>query len=352
MSEESLRVAIIGYGMGGAVFHAPLVAATPGMRVAYVVTGNAERAAEVRGRYDGAMVVPSADELWGQANDIDLVVVTSPNRAHAPQALAAIAAGLPVVVDKPFAVDADHAQAVVDAAAAAKVPLTVFQNRRWDGDFLTLRRLIAEGSLGAITRYESRFERWRPMPKGGWREIGGDDEAGGLLYDLGAHLIDQALVLFGPVSSVYCEMDRRRPGVTNDDDTFVALTHANGVRTQLWVSAYASNLAPRLRVLGDRAAYVKYGLDVQEAALRGGERPDLVRDWGVEPATAWGELGTPDDVCPIATEPGAYQHFYAAVGAALRGQGDQPVDPRDCVEGLRVIAAAQRSHRERAVVSL
>jgi len=322
------------------------------MQVAYVVTGNSERAATVRRRYPEAVVLPAADELWSRAGDVDLVVITSANRAHAPQALAAIAAGLPVVVDKPFAVDAAQAQAVVEAAAAANVALTVFQNRRWDGDFLTLRRLIAEGALGAVTRYESRFERWRPTPKGGWRETGGDDEAGGLLYDLGAHLIDQALVLFGPVSSVYCEMDRRRAGVTNDDDTFVALTHAGGVRSQLWVSAFASNLAPRLRVLGDRAAYVKYGLDVQEDALRDGGSPGLGDDWGVEPAIAWGELGTPGDVHPVATEPGAYQHFYAAVGAALRGQGVLPVDPHDCVEGLRVIAAAQRSHREHRVVSL
>jgi scyllo-inositol 2-dehydrogenase (NADP+) len=352
MGLHPLRVAVIGYGIGGAVFHAPLVASTAGLQVAFVVTGNEERAADVRRGYADAAVVASPDELWARADEIDLVVVTSPNREHAPLALTAIAAGLPVVVDKPFAIDAEQGQQVIDAAAAASVPLTVFQNRRWDGDFLTLRRLLRDGKLGAVTRFESRFERWRPTPKGGWRELGGVDDAGGLLYDLGAHLIDQALVLFGPVAQVYAEVDIRRAGVRTDDDTFVSLTHANGVRSQLWVSAIASSLGPRLRVLGDRASYVKYGLDVQEDQLRAGRRPDLDADWGSEPEAQWGEVGTPSGTSPVRTEPGAYQHFYAAVRAALRGEGELPVDPRDSLEGLRIIAAAQRSHRERAVVAL
>jgi predicted dehydrogenase len=347
-----LNVAIIGYGIGGAVFHGPLVEATPGMRVAYVVTGNDERAAAAKRVHDGVSAVRSADELWARADSIDLVVVTSPNRAHAPQALAAIEAGLPVVVDKPFAIDVAQAEQVIDAARAARVPLTVFQNRRWDGDFLTLRRLIDEGVLGKVTRFESRFERWRPVLKGGWRETGGEGEAGGLLYDLCAHLIDQALQLFGPVEQVYAEVDTRRPGVLNDDDTFVALTHTSGVRSHLWASALASDLGPRMRVLGDRAAYVKHGLDVQEDRLRDGRRPDLEADWGVEPESMWGEVGTPGDSSPVATEPGCYQRFYLDVAAALRGGGALPVDPADSVEGLRVIEAAQRSHREGAVVRL
>lgn len=349
---DPLRVAIVGYGIGGAVFHAPLVAATPGMTVSHVVTSSPERAADVRSRYEGARVLASAEELWSRADDVDLVVIASPNRAHAPQALAAIACGLPVVVDKPFAVDVAQAQSVVDAAAAANVPLTVFQNRRWDGDFRTVARLLRDGTLGDVARFESRFERWRPTPKGGWRELGGADDAGGLLYDLGAHLIDQAMQLFGAVTDVYCEMDRRRVGVSTDDDTFVALNHASGVRSHLFMSAVASNLGARFRVLGNRAAYVKYGLDGQEDALRDGRRPDLENDWGVEEKSRWGSVGTPGDEQPLATEPGAYQRFYAAVGAALRGEGDQPVDPRDSIEGLRIIAAAQRAHREHAVVAL
>jgi predicted dehydrogenase len=352
MAEQPLRVAIIGYGMGGEVFHAPLVAATEDMEVSYVVTGNEQRAAAAQARYPAVTVVANPDELWRHGDVIDLVVVTSPNRAHVPQALAAIGAGLPVVVDKPFAVDVEQAQSVLDAATSAGVAVTVFQNRRWDGDFLTLRKLLDDGALGSVTRFESRFERWRPTPKGGWRETGGADEAAGLLYDLGAHLIDQALQLFGPVTTVYCEADQRRAGVSSDDDTFIALTHAGGVRSHLWVSAVASDLAPRMRVLGDRASYVKFGLDVQEAALREGRRPDLETDWGVEEKSQWGLVGTPDDLAPAPTEPGSYQQFYATVARALRGEAAMPVDPRDSIEGLRIIAAAQRSHREGIVVPL
>jgi predicted dehydrogenase len=190
------------------------------------------------------------------------------------------------------------------------------------------------------------------MLKTGWREIGGPGEAGGLLFDLGAHLIDQAMLLFGPVEQVYAQVDTRRPGALNDDDTFVALTHTGGVRSHLWVSAVASDVAARMRVLGSRAAYVKYGLDVQEDRLRDGRRPDLEADWGAEPESMWGLLGTPGDSSPVATEPGCYQRFYAEVAAALRGEGALPVDPADSVRGLRVIEAAQRSHRDGVVVRL
>jgi scyllo-inositol 2-dehydrogenase (NADP+) len=352
MSDQDLRVAIVGYGLAGSVFHAPLVAATPGLTVAAVVTSNAERAKQAEEAYDGVAVLSGVDDVWRRADEIDLVVVASPNRAHASIAHAAIGAGIAVVVDKPFAVSVVEAESVVEAAAARGVPLTVFQNRRWDGDFLTLRRLLDEGVLGNVTRYESRFERWRPVPKGGWRESGSPAEAGGLLFDLGPHLIDQALVLFGPVTHVYAEVDRIRQTVETDDDVFIALTHASGVRSHLWCSAVASDLGPRLRVLGDRAAYVKYGLDVQEDALRAGGRPDRDVPWGVEPQAQWGRLGVGGEGDEVATEPGAYQRFYAAVAAAVRGEGALPVDPRDSVDGLRIIEAARRSHDHGQVVAL
>lgn len=349
---EPLRVAVVGFGLAGAVFHAPLIAATPGMRVAAVVTGNEERAADARRGYDGVRVFSTSEELFAQAGDVDLVVVAAPNRQHAPLARIAIEHGLPVVVDKPFAVSSAEGQSVLDAATAAGVPLTVFQNRRWDGDFRTLRRLLDEGVLGTVSRFESRFERWRPVPKGGWRESGSPQEAGGLLFDLGPHLIDQALQLFGPVTHVYAEVDRRRASVATDDDVFVALTHASGVRSHLWASAVASQLGPRLRVLGDRAAYVKHGLDVQEDALRGGRRPDLEDNWGAETQAQWGSVGVGGEMSEVATEPGAYQEFYAAVAAALRDGTPMPVDPRDSLQGLRIIEAARESGERGTVVSL
>jgi predicted dehydrogenase len=349
---QPLRVAIVGYGLAGSVFHAPLIAATPGMRVSAVVTGNAERAEKAREAYEGVEVFADVDTLLAKPADIDLVVVASPNRMHVPIALASIEAGIAVVVDKPLAVSVAEGESLIDAAAARGVPLSVFQNRRWDGDFLTLRRLLDEGALGEVTRYESRFERWRPVAGTGWRESGAPSDAGGLLFDLGPHLIDQALLLFGPVTHVYAEVDRRRAGVQADDDTFVALTHASGVRSQLWCSAIASDLGPRMRVLGTRSAYVKYGLDVQEDALRRGGRPDRDAAWGTENEASYGTLGVVGEATPIATEPGAYQRYYEGVAAALRGEGDLPVDPRDSVEGLRIIEAARRSQEQGQVVSV
>jgi scyllo-inositol 2-dehydrogenase (NADP+) len=185
-----IRVGLIGYGLAGSVFHAPLIAATPGMRLAMIVTSNPERVEAARAAHPAAAIVDSAERLWERADGLDLVVVASPNRTHVSLARAALAAGLPVVVDKPLAATADEGRALVDEARRLGLMLTVFQNRRWDGDFLTVRRLIAEGALGEVRRFESRFERWRPQPKTGWREQGDPAEAGGTLYDLGSHLVD------------------------------------------------------------------------------------------------------------------------------------------------------------------
>ena len=349
--EAALRVGLIGYGLAGSAFHAPLIAATPGLRLAAIVTANPERVRRARAEHPDAAILDSADRLWERAGELDLAVVASPNRTHAPLARAALAAGLPVVVDKPLAVTAAEGRALVEEARRRSLLLTVFNNRRWDGDFLTLRRLLADGALGDVHRFESRFERWRPAPKPGWRERGDPAEAGGVLYDLGSHLIDQALVLFGPVSRVYAELDRRRPGVEVDDDVFLALTHASGVRSHLWTSAAAPEHGLRLRVLGSRAAYVKRGMDVQEEALRGGGSPDGP-GWGEEPRERWGRAGVGEAWTPVPTEPGAYPAFYAGVAEALRAGGPPPVDPADAVAGLEVIDAAQRSAADGAVVRL
>ncbi|MFD1933762.1 MULTISPECIES: Gfo/Idh/MocA family oxidoreductase [Nonomuraea] len=345
MSE--IRVGLVGYGTAGAVFHAPLIHATPGLSLAAVLTRDPGRAAEVAEKY-GATAVKEADDLWPLC---DLAVIASPNRTHVPLATAALNAGRPVVVDKPLARTAQEARDLADLAARKRLMLTVFQNRRWDGDFLTLRRLVAEGALGDVHRFESRFERWRPVPKGGWRESGGADEVGGLLYDLGSHLVDQALQLLGPVREVYAESDVRRQGVGSDDDSFLALTHDSGARSHLWVSALAARPGPRFRVLGSSAAYVKHGLDVQEEQLRAGATPDDP-GFGADPEEQWGTLGTVDSAERVRTEPGSYLEFYQAVAACLGSGSPPPVDPRDVVDALAVIEAARRSAADHAVIRI
>ncbi|MET8250566.1 Gfo/Idh/MocA family oxidoreductase [Micromonospora sp. NPDC005197] len=346
---EALRVGLLGYGLAGRVFHAPLIAATPGLRLDAIVTRDPQRREQAHQHFPDARLVDDADELWRTPEALDLVVVATPNRQHVPMARAALAAGLPVVVDKPLAPTAADARALVEEADRLRVPLTVFQNRRWDGDFLTVRGLVERGELGRVLRFESRFERFRPAIKPGWRELAGPEEAGGALFDLGAHLIDQAVQLFGTVERVYAEVDRRRAGAEVDDDAFVALTHANGVHSHLWMGAITAQLGPRLRVLGDRAGYTTYGLDVQEAALHDGGRPDQP-GWGEVPPERYGLLGVDGDLRPTPTRPGAYQSFYAQIAAALRDGTPMPVDPRDSVATVELIELAHRSAAEGVVL--
>jgi predicted dehydrogenase len=335
-----IRVALIGYGLGGRSFHAPMIAVTPGMRLDAIVTSNAERQRQATTDHPGARLVDRADEIFANPGRTDLVVITTPNRTHAPLATAALAAGLPVVVDKPIAPTSAEAKRLVDEAQRRKLMLTVYHNRRFDGDFRTITRLVRDRALGPIHRFESRFERWRPQLKGGWREKPDPAEAGGLLYDLGSHLIDQALQLFGPVAGVYAEVDTRRTGAQVDDDVFVALTHERGVRSHLWMSVLAADRAPRFRLFGARGTYTKFGMDVQEEALRGGHRPGPP-GWGVEPREQWGVIASGDEHTPVPTEAGAYQDFYAGVVKSLRYGAPPPVDPHDAAAVIEVIEAAR-----------
>jgi predicted dehydrogenase len=343
------RVALIGYGLAGSAFHAPFIATIPEFRLAAIVTRNPERRAQALRDHPDASLFESADEVWARPDEFDLAVIAAPHKAHGPVGLAALAAGLPVVVDKPLATSAAEGRTLVDAARGRGLMLTVFQNRRWDGDFLTLRRLLAENAVGRVLRFESRFERWRPEVGTGWREHA--DDAGGLLFDLGSHLVDQAVQLFGPAQSVYAELELRRPGADVDDDDFVALEHGDGVRSHLWMSSVAAQGGARFRVLGDRAAYTKHGVDVQEEALRAGRSPDEP-DWGEEPEDRWGRLGAGEELRDVPTEPGSYGAFYEAVAISLRDGLPPPVDPVEAVEVLEVLEAARRSNRERKVVPL
>ncbi|MFC7305321.1 Gfo/Idh/MocA family oxidoreductase [Streptomyces monticola] len=352
-----LRVGLVGYGLAGSVFHAPLIAATEGLTLDTVVTSNPERQEQARAEFgDGLRFAASPDELWDRADELDLIVVASPNKTHVTIATAALKAGLPVVVDKPLAGTAAEARELAALADERGLLLSVFQNRRWDNDFRTLQKLLAEGELGDVQRFESRFERWRPQLKGGWRESGNPEEIGGLLYDLGSHVVDQALVLFGSAVRVYAESDVRRPGAEADDDTFIAITHESGVRSHLYVSATTAQLGPRFRVLGSAAGYVKYGLDPQEAALREGKRPADEGEWGLEPESLWGRVGSGESPLtgggrPEPTLPGDYPAYYAAIAAALREGAPNPVTAHEAAAALDVLEAARRSARDGVTVS-
>ncbi|MBK9517958.1 MAG: Gfo/Idh/MocA family oxidoreductase [Anaeromyxobacter sp.] len=337
-----LRVGLLGYGLAGRTFHAPLIAAAADLVLAAVVTRDGARRARLAVEHPGALALDSVEALLERraALGLDLVVVATPNRSHAPLARAALEVGLAVVVDKPFAASAEEGRALAGLARERGLLLGVFQNRRWDGDFLTVRRLVAEGALGEVRRLESRFERWSPAPRAGWKERPGPEEAGGLLFDLGPHLVDQALLLLGPARSVYAELDRRRPGSLVDDDDFLAIGHASGARSHLWMSKVAAQRGPRFRVVGDRAAFTLHGLDGQEQALAAGARPGAP-GWGEAAPETWGLLGLEGEARPVRTERGDYPAFYAGVATALRGGGPPPAAPEQAIAGLEVLEAAR-----------
>ena len=337
-----LRVGLIGFGLAGRVFHGPLLAADPRLDLAVIVTGDSERQADARRRHPNAAIVAAPDDLLDRADDLDLVVIASPPMTHVPLVMAAIDAGLAVVVDKPLCAAAGEASELVTHASEAGRLLTVFQNRRWDSDFLTLKREVAAGSLGEVRQLESRFERWKPAgadPAKPWRSEG-PGEAGGVVYDLGSHLVDQATQLMGPVVEAHAEVSSYG-GTPGPDDGFLSLRHAGGGISRLWMSSVAGQVGPRFRVLGSEGAFLSWGLDVQESQLATGMSPsDPAYGW--PPDEAWPIVGAGDAAAPVRPERGDYPAFYAGVADALTSGAGLPVDPQDSVDVVRILEEAHR----------
>jgi predicted dehydrogenase len=355
-SDKTIRVALLGYGLAGSVFHAPLVTATQGMKIAAIVTSNPERQQQAKKDFPNAVILNSADDVWQRASEFDLVVLATPNKTHAPFAIKAMELGLHVVIDKPMATSVEEAKSVVEVSKKTKRLVTIFQNRRWDNDFLTVKKIVDENKLGPITRFESRMDRFRPQPKAqAWRESADPNEAGGLLFDLGSHLIDQALVLFGQPKTVYAEMDIRRPFAQVDDDTFIAITFENGVRAHLSASVVARIPGQRIRISGLHGTYEKWGADPEEDALRAGMRPDDPK-WGKEPKEKWGRIAITKDDQEIdqivESVDGAWECYYTMVRDAITKGGPLPVNPQDVITAMQVIEAAKKSAKQKQVVEL
>jgi predicted dehydrogenase len=337
---KPLNVALLGYGMAGKVFHAPLIAATPGLELKTVVTSRAD---QVAADHPGAAVVTDVATALADP-EIDLVVVATPDAVHAEHGRAALAAGKAVLIDKPFATTLEDAKALAEQAAHAGLLLSVFHNRRWDSDFLTLQKLIADGALGEVTQFESRYDRFRPVVVDQWKEKVG----AGTWYGLGPHLVDQALQLFGRPTAVYADFAVQKDGGEAVDYCHVLLRYP-----RLRVILHACQLAPvndlRFIVHGTGGSFVKHGLDPQEAALAGGAKPGG-EGWGVDPRP--GALTRVEGSSDYDSLPGDYLAFYAALRDALNGEGPNPSNPADALATMTVMDLAMRSAQERRELML
>jgi predicted dehydrogenase len=341
---DALRVGLVGYGSAGRGIHARLLREV-GARVVRVVTRSPERAALAEEDWPDVTVDGDVAKMLAHADDLDVVVIASPTGRHAEHVRLALAAGVAVVVDKPLATTADEAAGLARAGAEAGGRLTVFQNRRWDPEQLTLRALLDAGELGRVHRFERRWERFRPVPQNRWKE--NDTQAGGLLLDLGAHLVDSAVQLFGPVASVHAELRNiTTPAV---DDVFLALTHAarpdgTAVISHLQAGGLVGAPGPRTRVLGERGAYLV-------TSFEGEATPFSVLDEAAgEDHEGWLVRGAEKQ--PVRRAPGGHPDFYRAVEAWVRGAGPVPVDPADAVVTARVLDAARVSSAEHRTVLL
>lgn len=347
MPSSPLNVALVGYGLAGRVFHAPLVATTPGLRLHSIVSS---RTAEIAADHPQARPCAGVAEVLDDPA-IDLVVVATPNDSHAPISRAALQAGKHVVVDKPFALHLDEARGLVEEARARGLVLSVFHNRRWDADFLTLRSLLDAGALGEVAELHSHFDRFRPLVPDRWRDRAGP--GGGLWYDLGPHLADQALQLFGPPLAVTADLGIQRNGASTVDYFHVQLRYP-----RLRVLLHAGSLVPghglRFAAHGSGGSWIKHGLDPQEDALRSGLRPGSGDGWGQDPRPGvLLRVGDDGSVAEDASAPalrGDWPAYYAGVRDAIVRGGLPPVTGDSALLVMALIDAAQRSDAERREV--
>ena len=343
--QRVIRVGLAGYGMAGAIFHAPVIAAVPQLRITAVMTSRAE---DVARDLPEASTVATARALFADPA-IDLVVIATPNPSHFELAEQALRAGKHVVIDKPMTISVGEADALIALAAETGRVLSVYQSRRWDNDFQTVRQLIETGRLGHVSAYEAHYDRFRPEVKAGWRERA--QPGSGVLFDLGSHLIDQALTLFGRPETVYADVLNLRPQARVDDYFHIVLGYRDR-RAIVHASCLVREPGPHFAVHGDRGSFIKYGMDSQEAALKAGQRVGTP-GWGEDDPAAYGTFVAADETREsVPTLPGNYAAYYAGVAAAINGTGPVPVTASAARDVIAIIEIARRSAAERRTIAL
>jgi scyllo-inositol 2-dehydrogenase (NADP+) len=343
-----IGVGLVGYGLAGSGLHAPLIGVEPRLRLHAVASRHPEK---VHRDLPAVRVVATPAALL-EDPAVELVVVAAPNPLHHQLAGAALRAGRHVVVDKPFVTSSSAADELIGLAERGGRQLSVFQNRRWDGDYLTVKHCVRAGLLGRVSTYIARYDRFAPHPAGGWRER--EELGSGVLWDLGAHLIDQALQLFGLPATVMADVGAQRPGAVADDYFHLVLGYRE-LRAILHAGSLVRGPGPRFEAHGDKGSFVKYGVDAQALALESGGRPGDP-GWGIEPEDRYGTLTTEvaglEVTGRLATLPGSYQSFYLGMAGAILGEGPVPVAAAEARDTTRMIECALQSSREGRVVAV
>jgi predicted dehydrogenase len=354
--------AVLGYGFAGRIFHSPFIAAVPGLELSAIMQRHGDTAAA---DYPNARILRSADEAFSDPA-IDLIVVATPNRTHFELGKRALLASKHVVIDKPFAATSAEARELIALATQQRKVLAPFHNRRFDGDFLTVRKVVAQGTLGRVAQVISHYDRYRPIPRANtWKEAGGP--ANGLLFDLGPHLLDQALALYGVPQYITASVRSDRD-VTAINDAFdivldFALPNGRNLRYECHATMLAAEPTARFRVHGTLGSYLKFGLDPQEAALLAGARPPQLgssEPWLPEQESAWGTLTlAPNPAEPsqlerskLATEAGDYRRFYESVRDAIRGDAPLAISAEDGYRTIRLLELALQSSREKRTIAV
>lgn len=350
---DIIQVGLIGYGMAGEVFHAPMITSISGLMLSKIRETKPDNIALAKSRYPSVTIVGDSEAIISDP-EIDLVVIASPNTSHYSLAQEALLAGKHVVVDKPFTITSSEADTLIDLAKQENKLLSVFHNRRYDSGFKTVQNIINENTLGRLAEVEIHFDRFRPQLKeNAWREE--NIPGSGVLYDLGSHLIDQSLAFFGSPRSITADIRSQRQGAKVDDYFQVEL-HYNNLKVILKAGMLVKEQGPQYILHGDKGSFIKYGLDVQEEALKEGKIPNEMPNWGEEPENLWGKLNLDADgagiISRVKSEIGDYRGYYENIYQSILGKAKLEVLPEQAREVIYLIELAQQSAQERCTINL